>query len=113
MNFMKAMSPEEPENRFVEYLFNRFGADVPKEYRYQFKAYLDSIPYDEKYNRVRKMNPDEDLYYIRPVCTFEELYNRKKQLNEATKNFIKQMKDVKEKMQEIVGMIYRIINVFQ
>jgi hypothetical protein len=76
-NFIKAMEPTERENRFSEYLFNRFGTNIPRESVHSFNAQFDHLPCDKKQYKIRKMNPDENKYYIHRVCSFNELYTRK------------------------------------
>lgn len=103
-NFYHTLNPESEENRFKEYVFNRFPGNLKKDSIIAFKERQDTIPFDEKYNRVRKENPDEDKFYIHPVLNIGELYQRKNQLNETMKRFIKDMKDSKAKMQEFTSM---------
>ena len=61
------------------------------------KAFMDSVPYDEKYNAARKLNPDEDEYYMHPVLSLSELYERKNKLNKTCKSFLDKTKDIREK----------------
>ena len=102
-NFMRALDPTTPQNRFLEYVFNKFGNEIPKEMRYQLKAHFDNMPYDEKYNKARRLNPDEDSYYIQPVTSFSDIYKRKKMLDEAIDSNNKKMKEIIEKMNKLWG----------
>ena len=97
-NIFRWLEKDQPENKFKEYLFNKYGSNVSKESRYQMKAIMDGVPYDEKYNATRRLLPDEDEYYMIPVSSFPELYQRKIMLNITWKDFLKETQNVKDKM---------------
>jgi hypothetical protein len=103
MNFMNLMNNEHPSCRFKEYLFNRYADGISQHYRYSVKTYMDTLTYDEKYNKARKINPDEDLYYICPITSFQQLYKRKKKLNSAIQIEIENNKDIIQKMGKVTG----------
>lgn len=101
MNFINALTPEAPDNKFKEYLFNKFSDNIQKESRYSLRSKLDSMPYDEKYNKARKLNPDEDMYYISPVLSYAQLYERKQYLTQAIKMKTENMQKIRTQMEAI------------
>jgi hypothetical protein len=104
-NFILALDENEAENRFVEYMFNRFSSDWNNQTIHTFNEQIDNMAYDKKKYRVRKLNPDENKYYIHAVRSFRELYLRKKTLNQAIDTNTKRLKLVQEKMSKISGTL--------
>lgn len=102
-NFMRVLDPASEQNKLHAYVFNKFGNTVPLEFKQQWKNQLNNMAYDEKYNKVRRMNPDEDEYYIYPVTSFSDIYERKKTLNEIIEKEVQKMKKHIEKMNQISG----------
>ncbi|CAI2369465.1 unnamed protein product [Moneuplotes crassus] len=100
-NFHSMFDPESPNMIFKEYLFNRYGDEVSKGARFQFRNYFENLGHDKKYQMAMRMNPDPDKYYIMPITSFKELYERTKLLKEASMDQLKKVKGIKEKMNNL------------